>query len=214
MSRIAFTSAAAALLAFGASGAHAQAIGSAPTGVQIGLYGVAAPGVSIKGEDIEGEFETKFGAGAGLQLGYAFTPRWMVFLGADINKQDSGIEGLDGDFGLVHVELGGRYTLAAAGKTLPYVLASIGSRAIGAEVEMEGQKVDMSLSGVSFNIGAGLEHFFSPKMALGADARLGFGKFGKMKIEGDGEDFDDDIEVDNSMTSRIRVGLSFYPGRK
>jgi hypothetical protein len=213
MKRIVIT-AAAALVATAAGDLAAQTVGAgAPTGVQIGVYGVAAPGVSIKGEDIDGEVETKFGAGAGLQLGYAFTPRWMVFLGADINKQDSGIEGLDGDFGLVHLELGGRYTLAAAGKTLPYVLASVGSRAIGAEVEMDGEKVDMSLSGVAFNVGAGVEHFFSPKMALGADARLGFGKFGKYKVEGNGADIDEDIEVDNSMVTRIRVGLSFYPGR-
>lgn len=215
MSRIATAFAAAALVAGSATGAAAQSVDGPARGFQVGLYGVAAPGVTVKGQDIEGEFETKFGAGAGLQLGYGFTPRWMAFVGADLAKQDSGVEGLEGNFGLAHLELGARYNLAAAGKTIPYLLATIGGRSLGAEVESEdGTTSDVTLSGTSFGVGAGLEHFFSPKMAFGADARIGFGKFGKFKSEGDGADLDEDIEVDNSMTSRIRFGISWYPGGK
>jgi hypothetical protein len=185
------------------------AVGGLGRGLMIGVSGIVAPGLKITGtgEDEGSEIETKLGAGAGLQVGYGFNQRFMAFATLDIAKQDSKVEGLDGNFGYVTIEVGGRMNLSAAGGMTPYVLAAVGQRAIGAEVTGEDGKVDVSLSGMVVDVGGGLQWPLSPKLALDSEVRLGFGKFGNYEEDGD----EIDIEVKNTLSPRLRVGLSWYP---
>jgi hypothetical protein len=177
-------------------------------GVMLGISAIAAPGLTIKGPDIEGEVSTKFGAGLGLQLGYGFSQRFMAFATLDLAKQDSGMDGVDGDFGLVTFEVGGRMALPLQGtRVTPYVLAAVGARSLGARVEEAGDESDVSLSGGTFDVGAGLQLPLTRSLALDSEVRLGVGKFGKFKQDDDTED----IDVDNTMSPRVRVGLSWYP---
>src|SRR5690348_8974635 len=66
------------------------------TGVMLGASGIFAPGVTIKGQDVETDINTNAGAGAGIQLGYGFTRRFLLFGTLDLAKQGSGIDGISG----------------------------------------------------------------------------------------------------------------------
>jgi hypothetical protein len=180
------------------------------TGLMLGVYTLASPGLTIEGEDIEGDpFQTELGGGAGVQIGYGFSRRLMAFAAIDLAKQGSGIDGVDGNFGLVHFEIGARLNLPIAGsRALPYALASFSGRAVGAEVRDDfGDRTDVSLSGTALGVGGGVQFFLSPGLALDTGARLGYGKFGRIKVDGDEED----IDVDRSTTTRLHVGLNWYP---
>jgi hypothetical protein len=199
-----------ALVMTAASAAAQKPAMQASKGVVLSASAVLAPGITVKGEDIEGELTSKFGGGIGLQAGYEFSRAWMAFATMDIAKQGSSTEGLDGSFGFVNFELGGRYAFPTAGTVRPYVLATIGARALGAKVSAAGSEdTDISVSGSAFNIGGGFEYPLAPSLSLASELRLGFGKFGKYKEDGEEED----IKVDNSMSSRVRVGVTWRPGR-
>src|SRR5262245_28138415 len=58
-------------------------------GLQLGVYTLAAPGVSITGEDVDGTFKTNFGAGAGVMVSYGFNPIWSSYAALDVAKQGS-----------------------------------------------------------------------------------------------------------------------------
>jgi len=177
-------------------------------GLMLSAQALVVPGVSIEGEDVEGEIETELGGGLGLRVGYGFTPMFMAFLGADLVRQGSGVEGLEGDFGLAHLELGGRANFYLAGApVLPYVTVAVGGRGLGAEVEEDGDEFDLSLSGGMVSVGGGVQYFVSPKLALDGGVSVGVGKFDNIEID----DEDDDIEVDNTTTLRFRAGVNWYP---
>jgi hypothetical protein len=175
----------------------------------LGAYALTAPGVSIEGTgDTDGELKTKFGAGAGIQVGYAVSPRFMLFTDLDVAKQGSNVEGIDGNFGLAHFEIGGRMSFPITGQQLvPYVMAAIGGRAVGATVDEGADSYKMSISGASFSAGGGMQYFLSPKLALDGGVSLGFGKFDKQKIRGHKED----LEVNNSLSTRVKMGVNWYP---
>lgn len=180
-------------------------------GFVLGVHSIAAPGVTVTGDDIEGEFKTNFGMGAGVMLGYGFTRTLTAFASLDIAKQGSGATDYDATFGLGHIEAGLRASLPlGTPNTLPYLSASFGRRAIGAHVydtEFE-RDYDMTISGTSYGVGAGVEHFFSPTMALDLGLSANFGRFDK--YDEDGEKVTAD--VNGSRTIRMRVGVSWRPG--
>jgi opacity protein-like surface antigen len=177
-------------------------------GLMLGISAIAAPGITVKGEDIDGEISTKFGGGLGLQIGYGFSQGLMAFASLDLAKQQSGMDDVTGSFGLATFSIGGRYTIPLqSARVSPYVLAAVGGRALGAEVETEDGKSDVSLSGATFDVGGGLQLPLRPNLALDTEVRVGLGKFGKFKQD----DESTDIDVDNTMSPRVRVGLSWYP---
>jgi len=177
-------------------------------GLMLGISAVAAPGVTVKGEDIDGEISTKLGGGLGLQIGYGFSQGIMAFASLDLAKQPSGMDDVTGSFGLATFSVGARYTIPMqSARVSPYVLAAVGARALGAEIEAEGERTDVSLSGATFDVGGGLQLPLRPNLALDTEVRVGLGKFGKFKQD----DESTDIDVDNTMSPRLRVGLSWYP---
>ena len=189
--------------------AHAQT-----KGFVLGVHTVAAPGVSITGNDIDGEFKTDFGMGAGVSLGYGFTRTVTAFASLDVAKQKFANTDYDNaTFGLGHIEAGVRANLPlGTPTTLPYLSASVGRRSVGAHVRdvVVEEEYDMSLSGMSYGIGAGIERFFSPTMALDVGVSANFGKFDRYK--GDGESAT--AEVNGTRTMRMRVGVNWRPGAR
>jgi hypothetical protein len=180
-------------------------------GFVLGVHSIAAPGLSVTGEDIDGEFKTDFGMGAGVMLGYGFSRTLTAYASLDIAKQRSAATDYDATFGLGHIEAGVRANvpLGTPG-TIPYVSANIGRRAIGAHVydtELE-HDYDMTLSGMSYGVGGGIEHFFSPTMALDLGVSANFGRFNH--YDGDGEKATAD--VNGSRTVRMRIGVNWRPG--
>jgi hypothetical protein len=209
MKRIALSALALGVAAYPA---RAQGVTANTNGFMVNVHGQVAPAFTVKGDDINGEIAGKLGGGGGIQLGYGFSPRFMLVGNLDLAKQGSDVDGLDGSLALAHVELGARMHFAMANRPyVPYVTALIGSRAFGAEVETAGgEKQDMSLSGGVFSVGGGLQYFLSPKLAFDGSLLFGFGKMGKFEVDGD----DEDIDVDNSLSTRLKFGLSWYPGSR
>ena len=194
----------------GSNVAHAQST----KGFVLGVHTVAAPGVAITGEDIDGEFKTNFGMGAGVTLGYGFTRMLTGFASLDVAKQKFANTDYDNaTFGLGHIEAGLRANVPlGTPTTLPYLTASVGRRSVGAHVHdvVVEEDYDLSLTGMSYGIGAGIERFFSPTMALDLGVSANFGKFDKYK--GDGESAT--AEVNGSRTMRMHVGVNWRPGNR
>jgi Outer membrane protein beta-barrel domain len=190
--------------------AHAQRGGQgregpvAPTGLMLNIHAFTTPRFGIKGPDVAGEISTSMGPGLGARIGWGITPRYMVFVGADIARLGAG-NGLEGHWGFGLIEIGGRLSFPSAQRALtPYVTAAFGWRGIGAEVEDEG---DVSFDGLSLSAGGGLQYQLSQALALDGNVSLGYGKFG---------DYEDpfqtaDLNVDNTLTAQVRLGVNWYP---
>jgi hypothetical protein len=179
-------------------------------GVMFGAYTLASPGISITGEDMQREFNTNFGPGAGLMVGYGFNPTFSAYAALDLAKQGSGIDGITGSFGLAHFEAGVRANVPTnSPNTVPYVSAAIGARAVGARVEdfEWGEEYDLSFSGTMFALGGGVQHFISHNLALDGGVTLGLGKMGHLDDDGEKET----LSVNNSTSIRMRFGLTWRP---
>ena len=178
-------------------------------GLRLTAQALIAPGITIEGDDIDGEVGTNLGGGLGLQVGYGFTRMFSAFVGFDLARLGSDVEGLEGTFGLAQFALGGRASFPLVTSPLmPYATVAVGQRALGAEVEDEdGDETDLTFSGFTFDVGGGVQYFLSPKLAIDGGLNVGFGKFGKLEIDDD----DNDIDVDNTTAIRLRVGVSFFP---
>lgn len=177
----------------------------------LGAYGLAAPGITITSPVADGGLSTNFGPGAGLMVGYALTPRVTAFAALDIAKQDAGgeIEGA-GTFGLTHLEIGARLSLPmGTPKTTPYLLGSLGRRAIGARLvdPFIGESADVSFSGMTYGLGGGFEHTLTEHTTLDAGLEIGFGNLGHVRVDG----HEEDAPVSGTMTTRLRVGFNWRP---
>jgi hypothetical protein len=88
-------------------------------------HSMAALGTSVGGDF--GSIDTHSGLGAGVEVGYRITPRLLAYAGLDIAKQGINEVGLDGDFGLTHIEAGARLSFPITGsKMMPYVGGWVG----------------------------------------------------------------------------------------
>jgi hypothetical protein len=181
------------------------------TGFVLGVYSMAAPGVTITGGDVEGgPFKTGFGPGGGFMVGYGFNRTFTGFASIDLAKQSAPSDYSGGSFGLSHMEIGGRANLPFGdGATVPYLSASVGRRGLGARVtdNLDGATYTMKLSGGMFGVGGGVEHVISPTLAVDGGLALGFGRFGNQDIDGDSEA----IDVNGSTTIRLRLGMTWRP---
>ena len=182
-----------------------------PTGFSLGVYSVGVPGLTIGGgEGQNGAFNTSFGAGAGVTLGWGFNSVFSAFTSLDLARQNTAPSDTpEGSWGLAHMELGARANMPlGTAATIPYVTASFGGRALAAQAMFDdGEKTDVSLSGHYLGLGAGIEHAFSRTMAVDAGVDVGFGKFSHVKVGGD----ETTETVDATRSIRMRLGLTWRP---
>lgn len=180
-------------------------------GFMLGVHSIAATGLTLTGEEINGSFITKFGAGAGVTVGYGITRLFSAFASLDVAKQNtaSDVEPA-GSWGLSHFEVGGRANIpVGASSTVPYVSASIGRRAMTARITNEdGEQFDSAITGPMIGLGGGIEHFFSRSMALDAGIGVGYGKFTNLKF---GEE-EYDPKANATTSIRLRLGVNWRPG--
>jgi hypothetical protein len=172
-------------------------------------HSTAALGTSV-GDDF-GSIDTHAGLGAGVELGYRITPRLLAYAGFDIAKQGINEVGLDGDFGLTHLEAGARLSFPIRrSKMLPYVGAWVGRRSLSTTVDNfdNGTSSDLSMSGMAFGATVGTQVFVAPKLALDGGLSLGFGKMGNVKVDGQKQDWG---TPNNTTTTRIMLGANWYP---
>ena len=172
-------------------------------------HSTAALGTSV-GDDF-GSIDTHSGLGAGVEVGYRITPRLLAYAGVDIAKQGINEVGLDGDFGLTHIEAGARLSFPITGsKLMPYVGGWVGRRSLTTTAEdfETGATSDLSLSGLGAGASGGVQYFVSPSLALDGGVSLGIGKMGNVKVDGHKEDWG---TPNNTTTTRIRFGANWYP---
>ena len=177
--------------------------------VVINGHSTAALGTSVG--DAFGSIDTRSGLGGGVEVGYRVTPRLLAYAGLDIAKQGVNEVGLDGDFGLTHMEAGARLSFPIPrSKIQPYLGAWVGRRRLSTTVENfdTGETSRLSLSGLAVGGTAGMQIFVSPRLALDGGVSLGFGKMGNVKVDGVREDWG---TPDNTTTTRLRMGANFYP---
>ena len=180
------------------------------TGLVLGVYTIAAPGLTLTGDDVDGTFKTNLGPGAGVMAGYAFNRTFSGYASVDVAKQGTSGGDLGGSFGLRHIELGARANLPyGSATTVPYLTASYGRRALGARVtdDFEGTEYDMRLSGGMFGVGGGLEHVISPTLAVDGGLAVAFGRFSHGDIDGESSS----LAVNGTTSIRLRLGMTWRP---
>lgn len=172
-------------------------------------HSTAAFGTSVG--DATGSLNTSTGLGGGAEVGYLVTPRLLAYAGLDIAKQAIDVPGLGGNFGLTHLEAGARLSFPIArSKAMPYVGAWVGRRSLTTTANNfdTGETSRLSLSGLAVGASGGVQVFLSPKLALDGGLSLGVGKMGKVKVDGQRQDWG---TPDNTTTTRIKFGASWYP---
>lgn len=199
--------AALALFAAAAPSLHAQTARSNTRGI---MFGAHLNGSALTYE----KQDTESGGGAGITMGWGFTPKLQVFLNVDAAKVDIKVSpgnGQDPDidvgesYALVHGDIGLRYSFANPSRAfVPYVSAAFSTRAATAEVLGE----DVSISGPAFTVGGGIQYFFTEKLALDAGLLFSTGKFDTVKI---GNVTIDGIDSETSNTTRVNIGVKFFP---
>ncbi|MGH7467430.1 MAG: outer membrane protein [Longimicrobiales bacterium] len=183
-------------------------------GLMLSGLTVVASGITIQGPGMRGQIKTNLGTGAGVQVGYGFTPRIMIFAGADVAKQSTTYAGIDGDFGLAHLELGGRMVFPQPGKRmLPYVVALVGTRALAASSDNQGVSVTLRLSGTELGAGGGFLYALTPSLAIDAGVNAVRGKFGKAVLSGDMSS-EATVDVNSTTNLRLKVGFSWHPSAR
>ena len=181
------------------------------TGLSLGVYTMAAGGVSITGRSVDGTFHTNLGEGAGVTIGYGLNRIFSAYASLDVAKQPVAQDvDYSGTFGLAHFEVGARVNVPVGSpKAVPYVSASVGGRALAARAtdEFTGDPVLMSFSGQVYVVGGGIQYFVSPRLAFDAGAELGMGSFNRYKDDAG----DHTIHVNSSTSTRVRFGLNWHP---
>jgi hypothetical protein len=209
MKRIAVAFAALSTLT-GAARAHAQLI-PRNEGLMLGAHTLVAAGVTISGPGMRGEIRTETGEGVGLQIGYGFSPRLMVYGNADLAKQGTNFGAFDGDMGLLHVELGGRLTFPRPGKRLfPYVTAMVGKRGLAASSSGGGIDAQIQITGMEVGAGAGVLYALNPSLSLDGALLGARGKLSRVVLSGDVRG-DDTVDVNGSNTIRLKLGVNWHP---
>ena len=199
--------AAIAVFAAAAPTLEAQAARSNTRGVMFGAH-LNGSALTYEKQDAES------GGGAGIALGWGFTPKLQVFLNVDAAKVDIKVDPGDGQdldidvgesYALVHGDIGLRYSFANPNRAfVPYISAAFSTRAATAEVLGE----DVSISGPAFTVGGGIQYFFTEKLALDAGLLFSTGKFDTVKV---GNVTIDGIDSETSNTTRFNIGVKFYP---
>lgn len=177
-------------------------------------HSVAGLGTSVGPADGVGfSLKTSSGLGGGVEVGYMITPRLTAYAGYEIIKQSIDVVGLEGDFGLKHLEVGARLSFPARNsRMMPYLGGWVGRRSLASTLENfdTGQEADYSLSGLAAGLSGGVQYFVSPKLSLDGGLSLGLGKFGNERIDGHNTDAP---PVKSTMTTRLQFGASWHLGR-
>ena len=95
-------------------------------GFMLGVHTIGAGGITLGGGAFQEPFQTNFGTGAGLMVGYGFNRTFSSYVSLDIAKQGVRVaEGTTGSFGLGHMEIGARRH-AACGCPFPRCADGVG----------------------------------------------------------------------------------------
>ncbi|HEY7236466.1 MAG TPA: outer membrane beta-barrel protein [Gemmatimonadaceae bacterium] len=181
----------------------AQAVKSKSSGFFVGA-GLEGNGIVT---NVSGNSSiTENGSGAGLILGYGFSPRWAMYgglSGAVINA-DGG-----GGYGLAHLDVGARVHFRTGPNiVVPFLQFGISARAEGQDITTSSgtHKVEAGGTGVAF--GGGLNAHFTPAVAFSGSVVWSVGDFTDYKVDGSSVDG----ATVRATSARIHLGLIWFPG--
>lgn len=165
--------------------------------------GVFLNGSAVKLEDSD---VVESGGGGSLHLGYGPSQSVSLFVranAADIQADDS-----DQSYILAHFDIGARYSLGTEAAALrPFVQGAFSGRAFSLDAGSVGT---VEARGPGFTAAAGLEYFFSPRVAVEAGFSYSFGEFNEGRLDG-GEWVDFRDEAFSATSSRFDLGVSWHP---
>ncbi len=167
-------------------------------------------GASLLGSSVSTNIDnvtvTESGSGFHFEVGWGFTPRFMVFLGG----YGSAIES-DADYTIGQGDLGLRYLFRGGDKRArPYVEGAIAARQFRLDYGAGLDAVTIKASSAGFALGGGVQVFFNPKFALDIGATYTPGSFSDWTANGVTYPFQD---LDAPST-QVRLGLRFWPMQK
>lgn len=155
----------------------------------------------------EGSKETDTGNGGGFRLGWGFSPKFTGYLGFDIAQLIIQSPGVDGDYGLGQFDLGVAYNFASSSRALvPYLELGLSSRAI-AFTSIAG---DFTQGGTAFNVGGGINYFFSRSAALQVGLNFTSGDFDDGELDG----VKQPDTGGSAAGGRLMIGFTWYPMKK
>ena len=184
-----------------------------PSGFMLGVRTVGALGLKMDMEESPSTYDTKFGTGAGVMVGYGVNATFSAFASLDLAKQNTAPnEAVQGSWGLADFALGARANLPFGGaRTVPYALASFGKRALAARAtDEDGQTSDATISGTAITVGGGIEHAISRTMWLDGGVDVGYGKLDHLKEDAD--QWTQKVSATKSL--RLRLGITWRPGAR
>jgi opacity protein-like surface antigen len=212
MQRTLTACAVACLVALTGQSASAQSTSAAPlrSATNKFFFGVALNGSAIQSDDIT-DSDVESGGGLEMQLGYAFTPKFALFLdGTGANMSPD----VGDSYGLGHFDIGARWQFSNPSRALvPFVdVALTGRAAVQQDVMLSdefgnSETGDLSVSGAGFTFGGGLNYHVSPRFALTTGLRWTVGEFSQVKFNNVSVD---GLEVD-ATTTRFNLGFVWYP---
>jgi opacity protein-like surface antigen len=165
--------------------------------------GVFLNGSAVKVEDSD---VVESGGGGSLHLGYGFTENVSAFVRA--NAADIQVEDSDQSYILAHFDIGARYSFGSASAALrPFVQGAFSGRAFSLDAGSAGT---LEARGPGFTAAAGLEYFFTPRVAVEAGLSYSFGEFNEGRLDG-GEWVDFEDEAFSATSTRFDLGVSFHP---
>ena len=165
------------------------------------FVGVGAEGNAIAAGP-SGTTTPESGRGAGLLLGYGFSPRWALYgviSAASINGERSGT------YSLAHVDIGTRvHFLAGTSRVVPFIQFGVSGRA---ESETIGTRT-FTASGPGVAFGGGLNVHFIPAFALSAGVTWSVGDFSNYQVNNQNVSLD----AVSATSARVHLGVIWFPG--
>lgn len=147
---------------------------------------------------------TESGTGAGLVIGYGFSPMWAIY------GQASGanISAVGGSYGLGHFDVGARvHFRTGPNVVVPFVQFGISGRAVSEDFTDRTGTHTITASGAGLAIGGGLNAHFTPAFAFSASIALSLGNFTNFTVSNIAVASD----AINATSARVQVGVIWFP---
>lgn len=173
------------------------------------FVGAHINGSSLQLDDV---FDTEWGAGAGLLVGYGINKNWAVFANVDGARLRDENPGFVGNYRLAQLDLGARYTFGKPTQPVrPFAELAVTGRRFDAELNLFGITADTRWTGGGATIGTGADMFVSKSVAISLAGKLTFGKLGDLKINGVEQP---SAESRGATSARLNAGVTWYPSAR
>jgi hypothetical protein len=172
------------------------------------FLGIGLESVGITTDQPTGERVSESGAGAGLTVGYGFSPRWSMYVHGSSAKMDAAN---GSTYSLGHFDVGARVHFRTGPNAIvPFIQFGLSGRGEAQTITDATGTYDVAASGGGVALGAGINAHFNPRFAATAALAISGGSFTSYTVRGQEQNFS---AVDATST-RLHLGLTWFPGGK